>query len=399
MRKISFLIMLAPALAMQAACGGKKENAAESAGKPVPAAVVEARYETVPVFASAPGTVQARDRIAIASQINGFVREMRVRAGDAVRQNQILAALDARDAENQKAAAQAAIEEAGAALEEARRARQAAVEMSVAARAAAQLGSQTLGRYQKLFESRSVSPQEMDEVRMRRDAAAAELASRESMVAAAQERIRQVEARMAQAKAQAGRADVLMSYTEIKAPAAGRIAERSVDAGAAIFPGTPLLVLESSARPQVLANIPTEHASRLRAGMSVQLRKTGSEEIIEGRVSEIIPGADPATHSVRFKVDLPAGFEAVPGQFLQVRVPAGSRNALLVPARAIRTAGQLTGLFVANSESRAHYRLVKAAPHDSERFEILSGVEAGEKIVSALNDQITDGVKVEIRHE
>ena len=62
---------------------------------------------------------------------------------------------------------------------------------------------------------------------MRRDASAAELASSESMVAAAQERIKQVEARISQAKAQAGRADVLIGWTQIKAPAAGKIVERS----------------------------------------------------------------------------------------------------------------------------------------------------------------------------
>ena len=194
------------------------------------------RYASVPAFVEAPGTVQPRNRITLSSQINGFVREMNVRVGDSVNSGQVLATLDARDAESQKAMAQAGVDEAQAALSEARKANQAAVEKQSAAKAAAGLAGQTYQRYQKLFESRSVSPQEMDEVKMRRDAGAAESLSSESMVAAAQERIKQVEARIAQAKAQAGRADVLLSWTHIKAPAAGRIVERSVDAGTAIFP-------------------------------------------------------------------------------------------------------------------------------------------------------------------
>ena len=126
------------------------------------------------------------------------------------------------------------------------------MERQSAAKAATELAGQTYQRYQKMFESRSVSPQEMDEVRMRRDASAAELASSGSMVAAAEERIKQVEARISQAKAQAGRADVLLSWTQIKAPSAGKIVERSADPGTAIFPGTPLMVIESTASPQVL---------------------------------------------------------------------------------------------------------------------------------------------------
>jgi membrane fusion protein, multidrug efflux system len=399
MRHISFLLLFAPVLAIQVACSDKQTDVSTTNGKPVQAAFIEARYETVQAFATAPGTVQARNRIVISSQINGFVREMRVRAGDGVQPNQVLATLDGRDAESQKAAALAAIDEAQAALSEARRSYQAAAQTQAASKASADLAKQTLSRYQKLFESRSVSPQEMDEVRMRRDASAAELASRESMVAAAQERIKQAEARIAQAQAQAGRADVLMGYTEIKAPAEGRIAERSADAGTAIFPGTLLFVIESIAKPQVLADIQTEYAGHLRVGMNVRLGKTASEENMEGRIAEIIPGSNPATHSVQFKVDLPQSNEAPTGQFIQISVPVGTRNALLIPVRAIRTTGQLTGLFVLDQDARVHYKLVKAAPYDSDRMEILSGVEPGEKVLAALNDRITDGTTVEIRHE
>jgi RND family efflux transporter MFP subunit len=259
------------------------------------------------------------------------------------------------------------------------------------------LAGQTLTRYQKLFESRSVSPQEIDEVRARRNASAAELASRESMTAAAQDRIRQVEARISQAKAQAGRAAVLLSWTQIKAPAAGKIVERAVDAGAAIFPGSPILVIESAANPQVLADLPTEYAGSLRVGLQVRLSSAETGEHIEGRVTEIVPMSDPATHSVQFKVDLPPRLRVTHGQFIKVEVPVGTRNALLIPRSAVREAGQLTGVFIAENGSRARYRLVKTAPYDADQLEILAGLDSGESLITPLNDQITDGTSVEIR--
>ena len=388
-----FLVVLS-GLSIQIACGEKQTGQPDSAGQPVPAGTITAGYETIHAVVEAPGTVQPRDRISLAAQINGFVREMRFRVGDVVKKDQILATLDARDAQSQKAAAQAAIDEAEAALSEARKAYQASVEMQAAAKASTDLASQTLVRYRKLSESHSVSPQELDEVQTRRTASTAELASREAMVAAAQDRIRQVEARISQAKAQSGRADVMLGWTEIKAPSSGRIVQRLVDPGTAIFPGTPLLVIESIEKPQVLADIPTEHSDVLHLGSIVRLRDAEAGTVSEGRISEIVPLSDPATHSVQFKVDLPSNFSMPSGQFVKVELPAGTRDALLVPRTALRQTGQLTGMFVVDSGSKARFRLVKVAPYDAGRVEVLSGINPGEKIISVLSDQITDGIPV-----
>jgi multidrug efflux pump subunit AcrA (membrane-fusion protein) len=397
MRKTTLILALLLGLALQLGCGEKRADSPTPAGRPAQVRVIAIQAESIPAIIEAPGTVQARNRIALSSQINGFVRDMRIRVGDSVQPGQVLATLDARDAESQRSLAQAAIEEAEAALLETRQAYKAAGERQAAAKASAQLATQTYQRYQKLFESRSVSPQEMDEMRTRRDGASAELASSESMVAAAQERIKQVEARVSQAKAQASRADVMLGWTQIKSPAAGKIVERTVDKGTAIFPGTPLMVVESTARPQVLADIPAEHANQLQIGKAVRLRGPETGRILEGRITEIAPLSDPATHSVQFKVDLPSDFSMPNGHFIKIEVPIGSRDAMLVPRRAIRQTGQLTGLFVVDSDSKARFRLIKAAPYDAERLEILSGIEPGERILFELNNTVADGMPVEIK--
>lgn len=394
MKSKALLLVILPGLSVQIACSEKQVSKPEAPGQSIPASTMTAGYETIHAVIEAPGTVQPRDRISLSSQINGFVREMRFRVGDIVKKDQILATLDARDAQSQKAAAQAAIDEAEAALSEARKAYQASVEMQAAAKASSELASQTLVRYQKLSESRSVSPQELDEVRTRRNASTAELASREAMAAAAQDRIKQAEAKISQAKAQSGRADVMLSWTEIKAPSSGRIVQRLADPGTAIFPGTPLFVLESIERPQVLAEVPTEQSGILRLGATVRLRDAEKGNISEGRISEIVPLSDPSTHSIQFKVDLPSNLSMPSGQFVQVELSAGTRQALLVPSSAVRHTGQLTGMFVVDGSSKARFRLVKVAPYDAERVEVLSGIQPGEKIASRLSDQITDGISV-----
>jgi len=187
-----------------------------------------------------------------------------------------------------------------------------------------------------------------------------------------------------------------MSWTQIKAPSSGIIAERAVDPGTAVFPGTPLIVIESTLLPQVLADIPAERASSLRAGLNAGIRSTTTGKKLEGQISEIIPQSNPATHSVQFKVDLPASAALSSGQFVTVELPVGKRDALLVPDSAIRQTGQLTGIFVVDSSSKARFRLVKSAPYDAARSEILSGLEPGESVIVALNDQIIDGISVEM---
>ena len=85
------------------------------------------------------------------------------------------------------------------------------------------------------------------------------------------------------------------------------------------------------------------------------------------------------------------------GTFPHLEVPTGSRNALLVPIQAVRTTGQLTVLFVVDSGSKARFRLVKTAPCDADRVEVLSGMEPGDRIVSPIPEALSDGVLLEDR--
>jgi len=396
MRTLYRMLPILAGMLLFTACTGPASSVAPA--KSVQAEVITLQNESVPAMIEAPGSVQPRDRIVLSSQINGFVREVRVRAGDSVTAGQVLVTLDARDADSQKDAAQASIQEAQAALAEARKGAEVARSMQTAAKASADLANGTYARYQKLAESRSVSPQELDEMRARRDSATADLAAKEAMVAAAEDRIPQIEARIAQAGAQSRRADVYVDWTVVKAPSAGRIVERSVDPGSAIFPGGPLVIIESTSRPQVLASLPTSDAASLRKGLEVKIRiPDQAKEPALGRISEIIPLSTAGSHTVQFKVDVPADFSAVSGSFVKVAIPTGVRQALLVPIQAVRESGQLVGVFVVDGSGKARFRLVKTAPYDPQRVELLAGIEPGERIILKLTDQIINGISLEIR--
>jgi membrane fusion protein, multidrug efflux system len=392
----SAFLFLAFSSLLFTACGEASKPVAP-AQRVTPAQTFVAQYQPVASVVEAPGSVQARNRIVLSAQVNGFVQTVTVRAGDSVSAGQTLAVLDSREAQSQKDMAAAAGEEAQAAFEEAGKAVRMTAEMRNAAKSAHALAETTFQRFQKLYDEKSVSPQELDEARARRDGAVADLAAKESMLAAAQDRVKQVQARIAQAGAQSRRADVMVGYSLIKAPAAGRVAERAVDAGSAIFPGSPLLVLETVAAPQVLAELPTAQLGLIKAGLEVQVRISDSTAALPGRIAEIIPLSNPGSHTVQFKVDLPTGTPATTGAYARVLVAAGTRNALLVPSKALRVTGQLTGLFVVDAGSKARFRLVKTVPYDAEKTELISGVEAGEKVVSPVAEDLADGSALEVR--
>jgi HlyD family secretion protein len=389
-------LMVSAAAAWLAACNTSSPPAG-SAQQAVAVEVLDAAYASVTDRIEAPGSVQPRNRFTLSAQINGFVREVAVRAGDTVPAGRLLASLDARDADSQKAAAAAAIQEARAALEEARKSAETSVSMRNAAQAAADLANATLERYQKLYATRSVSPQELDEVKARRETAVADLEAKQSMVEAARDRLDQITARIAQAEAQAERADVVLGWTRIAAPSSARIAQRLVDPGSAIFPGSPLFVLESLGTLQVLADLPTQQSRQLHRGLEVEVRDPGQADPLPGHVVEINPVSTPGAHTVQFKVDLPADFSAPAGRFVTVSVPIGERQALLVPRTAVRETGQLTGVFIVDQASTARFRLVKTAPFDENRLEILSGIEPGELFLSSPGSEILDGTPLEVR--
>ena len=323
------------------------------------------------------------------------MRALQARAGDLVSQGQVLATLDSRDAESQKEFSEASIEEARAALEEARKSAQAAQSTLKAAQAEHDLAASTYARFQKLFEARSVSPQELDEVRARRDAAAADVAARETMAAAAEDRIRQIEV-----QGLAGRRPV--------APRGGG-AQLDGGQGAGIgqdrrapgrpgrnyFPGQPPVragIRGRSAGGRRSADGPVEPV----APWSERRRHAGTERL-PGKVAEVIPVSASGAHTVRFKVDLPSTFAAPSGDFVRILIPSGTRRTLLVPRACVREVGQLTGVFVVDGNAQARFRLIKSAGFDHDRVEVLSGIEPGDRVVAGPGAEVIDGASLEVR--
>ena len=393
MKRVVF-IMLATVLLIS--CSRKAEP------EPVAAIVSGLKLETLQTslvddYYEAVGTVQAKNRSVIAAKVMGNIVALPVREGDTVRAGQTLVEIDNRDAGIQLQKSQAGMREAQDALEEVERSIRAAESTRAAAQANEKLAKTTLDRFETLFQRRSVSPQEFDEVRTKYEIAKAESERADRLLQVTAARQNQMRARIDQAKADIANARIYVGYSRIVAPIDGVVVSKQADVGYMAVPGAPLLTIESSSRYQLHASVEESKLGTIHLNdqAHVVLEALGNADLL-GTVEEIVPAADPATRSYVVKIALAnAGdIHLRSGLYGKARFVTGQRKILSVPQTAVAQQGQLAGVFVVDQSGVARLRLVKTGRVVGDRIELLSGLNDGEEIVSEGIASLRDGVRV-----
>jgi RND family efflux transporter MFP subunit len=352
---LSFLL-LAAALGELTGCASPQRPNPASPEMVNNVAVMIAQKTTVPDWLEAVGTVRAARTSPLSSQMPGTIVEMRAQEGQRVQSGEVLATLD--DAQPRYA-----VERAAAAVTAAQK------EVSAADSDFA-LAEATRKRYQQLFEKKSVSPQEFDEIKARQQSAEA----RRDLARAGQS---QAEAALAQAR-------TTLAYAQIRAPFAGLVTERKADPGTLASPGMAIFTLEDPSNYRLEVTVDESNIRMVRAGqsVSVSLDALGSAEL-SGKVAQIVPGADPASRSVLVKIGLPADTHLRSGLFGRARFPLGERQALLIPRAAIVERGQLQGIYVIDAHRMSGLRYVTLGKASGQQVEVLSGLQDGETFVAA----------------
>jgi RND family efflux transporter MFP subunit len=342
---------------------------------PVPAAPPTARAQLVHSAAAdtaqtiqMTGTVHAKETAMISPQVPGRLRSVLVQAGDNVRAGQLLATLDdaaMQSALGQTTAAQTALEK-----------------QQAAAQANAQLAAATLARYEILKAQKSVSPQEFDEVEKRCQGATLQLQALEAQSQGAQ-------AAVEGARTQLG-------YTTLHAPFAGVITARLADPGTLAAPGVPLLQLDREGPLQVFTTVDESLIGAVHIGMKVPVSAGGIHDAdLSGTVAEIVPAADPASHSFLVKLDLPPTKNLRAGMYAAASFPGTTKPMILAPQSAVVMRGSLACVYALDSDGIAQLRYVTLGNRHGDEVEILSGLAAGESLVDKPGDRDLAGRRIE----
>ena len=290
------------------------------------------------------GTVQAVRQTGIAAQVSGAVVGLDVKAGDTVKAGQVLARLDARAAQQTAAVSEAQLQ---------------------AAHAAQDAADREFDRQKQLFAQDYISRAALDRAEAQHKSAQAEVAAQRAGVGAA--------------RATSG-------FYVVKAPYAGVIADVAVVLGDMALPGRTLMTLYDPTALRVSANVPQGTAGRLGDGAAVRLDIAGlatERGPIRATRIQALPTADPATHTVEIRLDLPAEIQgAKPGMFARVWLPTSTTGEarLYVPKRALVRRAELDGVYVISSDGRPALRQVRLGQTVGTDVEVLAGLSAGERV-------------------
>ncbi len=361
-------------------CGKSPERGAQAPELVQGKHVTTLHEESIPDEIEVAGTVVAATTAQVAARTMGTATQVAAREGDRVRQGQLLVQLDDRELAARRAAARAALEETSAGREEAARA-------VAAARAQADVAAKTHARFVYLRDQKSVSAQEFDEAEARMNTAQASLER-------AQASLRHAEAAHARAESEVRAADAVAGYTRVVAPLSGVVARRMVDAGTMVTPGTPLFVVEDGSRYRLQVSVPAEVGGVVRGSAARVTLDAQPGKEFQGKVVELEAGADPASHTVQARIELPVDTGLRSGLFGRAWFRRGERKTLLAPRGAIVERGQLRGVYVLGPDGLAQWRIVTLGKGRGERVEILSGLNDGDRIVANPGEVPLDGKKI-----
>ncbi len=356
--------------------GGLSACSSDRPPKPAPpetvrnVSVLVVQRADVPDWLEAVGTVRAAQASQIASQVAGNIVELRAHEGDRVQRGQVLAVID--DAQPR------------AALERATAAESAATQEVAAADSDLSLAQSTLQRYQNLYDKKSLSPQEFDEVKARYQAA---LAHRDM-----------ARAGLAQAKAAVTQSRTSFSYTRILAPFDGVVTEKKADPGTLASPGFALFTVEGLGHYRLEATVNASDLRYVRMGEPVPVMvDTLKAPDLKGKVVQIAPGADSSSRSFLVKVELPADPQLRSGVFGRVQISRGVRSSLLIPLAAVIERGQLQAAYILDANGIAHLRYVTLGRTSGTEVEVLAGLEEGDRLVAQPGGLDLNGKRIEAR--
>jgi multidrug efflux pump subunit AcrA (membrane-fusion protein) len=349
---------------------------------------------------------------SLTPKISAPVKQFYVNRGSKVKVGQLLATLENRDlaasqVENKGALAQAeaayATTTASGVPEEMHKA-----ELDYEA------SKQAFEAEQKLFDSRQNLYQQGALPRKDLDQARVSLAQAKSQYEIAQQHWNALQAvgkeqelKSASGQLESARGKYLgsqaqLSYSEIRSPINGVVAERASYPGEMATAGTPLLIVMDTSAIIAKVHIPHQDAALLKVGNAAELIAPGIEGTIPAKITVVSPATDPNSTTVEVWAQaLNKKNQLRPGTTAQLSITAQKvDDALIVPSSAIvkQPEGEGVALMVAGADNRAHLQAVQMGIQNGDEVQILSGVKTGQRVVTTGAYGLPDNAQIKIEH-
>ncbi len=337
-----------------------------------------------------PADLQALIESPIYARVEGYISKRNVDIGWKVKKGQVLVELETPELDQQLRQARAAVSQSAAAMKQA----EATLAQSKAALKLAQI---TTERWKKLAAEGVSSKQEADEKEATYNVRQAETEAAAANVASVQEARRAAEANL-------NRLEELKSFSKLPAPFDGIITYRNPDIGTLISAGAgqkEMFRVADISTIRVFVNIPQAYVNDVRPGIPAKLRIDELNRTIDVKVGGIANALDMTTRTMLAVIRIPnPDGSLMPGMFSRVLLKLPNPPSILsVPADTVVSRNEGTFVAVVKPDRRIQFRKISISRDTGVSVEVNQGVSEGDVLVMNPNDEIRDGVMVDMKAE
>ncbi|MDH6534309.1 efflux RND transporter periplasmic adaptor subunit [Parabacteroides sp. 52] len=304
------------------------------------------------------GEITARQTAVISTRMMGFIHKIHSKPGDKVSAGQLLVSISSDEIRAKKAQIQAMITEAEAAAKNAER---------------------DYERFRTLYAQNSVSDKELENVALQHTS---------------------MQAKVEMAHQQMNEVNAMLAYTDIRAPFAGTITQKMMDEGSMAHPGMPILMMEQNGEWQIVASVPESYIPYVKVGDAARIEIKSLGATLTGKVSELSPSAYRAggQYALKLAIDTQDQTNIHSGMYVNVFIPhkvkTDTPSKILIDTNSLVYRDQLTGVYVVNDRNEASLHWVRLGKTVGNQIEVLSGLNANDKVVLRAESKLYNGVKV-----
>ena len=359
-------------------------------------------------FVEAIGTLHPHDEVTVSTEVDGILRDLKVDEGTKVSKDMLLAVIDDTDYNHEVKRAEGVLEAAQSRLQQLLTgARPQEVQLAKAevdqTLADMEKRKADMERAKKLVQDKYISAQEWDSARTAYDVAVATHQKAKENYALVvegprKEEIAQARAQVDQSQAALSLARQKLSKTKIFSPLAGTVRVRKVSKGEFVKNGTALFVIIQSNPIKLRFTVTERDVGKVKIGQDVSLRVDAfPTSEFKGGVTTIYPSLEEKTRTLLVEALVPNADESLkPGFFAKVVLYTGlPKETVVIPVTALLYEETKIRVFV-EEQSRAKEKVVKVGSKYGEGMEIMEGLQEGEKVVVAGQQNLSEGVKVNV---
>ena len=344
------------------------------------------------------GETRVRDRFVVSAPVMGRLQRIELEPGDAVAKGTIVARLVPVDAPLLDPRARA---ELAAAVDAARSALTQATAERDRAAANLQLARDLLKRREQLVEGGLASREELEIAR-------ADVASADSALRAAEGAVTQARYQVEVARARLQSPATTGRTVDVRSPADGVLLKRLRESETIVQPGEPLIEIGNPAQKEIVSDLLSTDAVRVKPGDDVSIEQWGGGEPLAGRVRRIEPsgfmkvsalGVEEQRVNVIIDFVTPSAGRALgDGYRVEVRIVIWRQDDVVTtPVGSLFRQGEGWAVFVVD-DNRARLRQVELGQRNSDAGQILKGLQPGEIVILHPPDTLADGARVIARH-